>query len=328
MLSSRATSRRRRLERLDREETAAIPHDHAWPERVDDPELDETFWRDPEPDCSAVLTADRIRRYHYLVGRMIRPFQERNLNPASYDLTLGPWCLVDGEEKVLSPRNPILRIPPGSIALVTPREQLLIPHWLVATFNLKSEYIFKGLLMGIGPQIDPGFMGMLTCPLHNISCEAVLLSFCEPFAKLDFVKTTWGRCTDLSSVRDEDGLYAVCDQGRLLAHDGEPVKLWPREENLRPPLQAGRGSAGVQGSLRELDSEVRRFRRSLRLGGFGAALVAIGLVTAIAALGAYALIYADGRVDDVRREATVAARAEVRALLRSHGRQPAKDARP
>jgi deoxycytidine triphosphate deaminase len=328
MLRAKATTTRRHLERLDREEAAMVPHDHAWPPRVEDPELNETFWRDPEPDCNAVLTADRIRKYHYLVGRMIRPFQERHLNPASYDLTLGPWCLVDGEEKVLSPRNPVLRIPPGSIALVTPREQLLIPHWLVATFNLKSEYIFKGLLMGIGPQIDPGFMGALTCPLHNISCEAISLSFCEPFAKLDFIKTTWGKCADLGRVRGENDLYAKWSANRLLALDGELMKLWPREENFRAPLQAGRGSAGVQGSLGELDSEVRRFRRSLRLGGFGAAAIAIALVTAIAALGAYALIYADGRISDARRDATAAARAEVRTLMRSPDRQPRRDALP
>ena len=161
--------RREQLEEQDQLEVATPPHDHEWAAAIEKPELDESFWIDPEPDMSAVLTADRIRAYHYKVGRMIRPFQEQHLNPASYDLTLGPRCLVDGEEQLLNAWNPVLRIPPGSIAFVTPREVLLIPHWLVATFNLKSEYIFKGLLMGIGPQIDPGFMGVLTCPLHNIS---------------------------------------------------------------------------------------------------------------------------------------------------------------
>jgi len=254
----------------------------------------------------AVLTADRIRAYHYKVGRMIRPFQEQHLNPASYDLTLGPRCLVDGEEQLLNAWNPVLRIPPGSIAFVTPREVLLIPHWLVATFNLKSEYIFKGLLMGIGPQIDPGFMGVLTCPLHNISCEPVTLKFCEPFAKLDFVKTTWGRSVNLDGITTEDELYARSVKGQLAAKDGESMQLWPRVENFKPPLQSGRGSAGVHGSLGTLDSEVRRFRRSLRWGGFGAAVAAITIVAAVATLGAYSLIYTDGQVDGVRKEAAAA----------------------
>jgi len=86
---------RSELEERDRREAAEPPEDHSWPPKIDNPGLTNSFWRDPDPQNTAVLTADRIREYHYEVGRMIRPFQEAHLNPASYDLTLGPRCLID-----------------------------------------------------------------------------------------------------------------------------------------------------------------------------------------------------------------------------------------
>jgi hypothetical protein len=50
------------------------------PDSWDDPPtpkgLSRFYWEDPEPGIQGMLSADRIRAYNYLVGRMIRPFQE------------------------------------------------------------------------------------------------------------------------------------------------------------------------------------------------------------------------------------------------------------
>ncbi len=309
----------RKLEQLDRDEAAAIPHDHEWAAEVEHPNLTEAFWRDPEPGNTAVLTADQIRFCHYKVGRMIRPFQDVHLNAASYDLTLGPRCLIDGVEEILSPRNPILRIPPGSIALATSREMLLIPHWLVATFNLKSKYIFKGLLMGIGPQIDPGFRGILTCPLHNISCDPIDLHFCKPFAKLDFIKTTWGTSLESAdTIGDEEELYRLEEEGKLTSN-GMRMKLWPQVDNFRAPLSSGRRAAGVKGSLRSHDETIKGFSRKLNFGGFSVAVAGVAILSAMVGLFAFALIYTNGRVDDARDDAVRAARSEAKSVIRSQG---------
>lgn len=309
----------KRLEQRDREEAAAVPHDLEWAGEVEHPDLTEAFWRDPEPANTGVLAADQIRFCHYKVGRMIRPFQDVHLNPASYDLTLGPRCLVDGEEEILSPRNPVLRIPPGSIALATSREMLLIPHWLVATFNLKSRYIFKGLLMGTGPQIDPGFRGVLTCPLHNISCEPVDLHFCKPFAKLDFIRTTWGMSlSSAGGIGDEDELYELESKGKLV-HDGMRMKLWPQANNFRAPLSSGRRAAGVKGSLRSHDEKINSFSRKLNFGGVGLAVAGVAILSAMVGLFAFVLMYTDGRVSDARDDAVRAARSEARSVIRSQG---------
>jgi deoxycytidine triphosphate deaminase len=306
---------RAQLEETDQEEASQAPKNDDWAERPKSIELTSSFWVDPDPDSAAVLSADRIRAYHYLIGRMIRPFQEKHLNPASYDLTLGPRCVIDGKEEILSSRNPVLSIPPGSIALTAPREVLMIPHWLTATFNLKSEYLFKGLLMGIGPQIDPGFMGLLTCPLHNISCESVQLNFNEPYAKIDFVKTTLSQEKNLGEFSSEDELYSCADKGDLLAHDGEDIVLWPRAKNFRTPVRAGRGAAGVKGSLARLEYRMKRFRKLTRWFSAAAAVGAIAIVAGAAGIGAYSLMYTDGRVEDVKSDAARAARSEARRIV-------------
>lgn len=311
------------MELADRTEAAKIPGDHDWPMKVVHHRLKEGFWKDPDPANTAVLTADLIREYHYEVGRMIRPFQEKHLNSASYDLTLGPRCLVDGEEVILGERDQVLRIEPGSIALAPSREMLFIPHWLVATFNLKSRYIFKGLLMGIGPQIDPGYMGVLTCPLHNISCEPIDLYFCEPFAKLDFIRTSWGATVELDGVDSEDALYERAARGELRGYKDNRVILWPREENFRPPLVTGKKPAGVKGFLGGLKEQVEEFGRKLNWGFGGGVILAITTIAAVVGVGALAVIYTDGRVGDARDDAVRAARAELKSEIQElgHARQ-------
>jgi deoxycytidine triphosphate deaminase len=310
---------RERLRRQDLDEAAHKPADHQWPPEITDPEVSSMFWDDPHPEHTAVLTADLIREYHYGVGRMIRPFQEEHLNSASYDLTLGPRCLVDGEEKILSERSPIVRIPPGSIALAPSREMLFIPHWLVATFNLKSHYIFKGLLMGIGPQIDPGYMGVLTCPLHNVSCEPIDLHFCKPFAKLDFIRTSWGTTVDLSGIGDEDELYERAQRGQLTGFEGTPVPLWPRAKRFRQPLITGREPAGVKGSLGDLKEQVKRFGKRLNWGFGGGLALAVTTIAAVVGVGTLAFLYTESRVSDSADDAVRAARAETRTALRELG---------
>jgi deoxycytidine triphosphate deaminase len=294
--------RRTRLERLDLEECAKWPDDDGWSEKIDQPNLSRSFWDDPEKGVRGVLGADRIRAYHYEVGRMIRPFQEEHLNSASYDLTLGPRYVLDGKERTLTVKRRILRIPPSSIAMVTSREILLMPHWLVATFNLKSNLIFDGLLMGAGPQIDPGFKGVLTCPLHNVSSKTVEIEFCKPFAKLDFVKTTWGQSVSLSDIRSEEDLYEKSEAGELIGCGGETVKLWPEKKNFRPPVSHLAGSAGSKSSLRGLEESSKRLDQKvgrIQLANIGVGVALAGLLFAVASL---LMSYTDGRVEDVRND--------------------------
>ncbi|HEX6781409.1 MAG TPA: hypothetical protein VF125_05195 [Solirubrobacterales bacterium] len=301
--------KRHELEQKDREEAELLPSDDAWSERIDAPDLTPKFWEDPEPRCTGLLSADRIRNYHYAIGRMIRPFQEANLNAASYDLTLGPRYVLDGEEATFDAKRRVLRIPPGSIAMVTSREVLLMPYWLAATFNLKSKYIFEGLLMGAGPQIDPGYMGVLTCPLHNISNRPIELEFCKPFAKLDFIKTTWGTSVHPVGCESEERLHQEALAGNVIGTGGEPVRLWDRSKNFRPPVSHLAGSEGSRSSLRGLQGEFETLRgefeavaKNSRIGQLVGAGFALGVISALIGLGGFVVLYTNEKVDGVKAE--------------------------
>ena len=55
---------------------------------------------------------------------------------------------------------------PNSIAFVALEPCFRIPEYMALRFNLKIKHIYKGLLLGTGPLVDPGFSGKLFIPLH------------------------------------------------------------------------------------------------------------------------------------------------------------------
>src|SRR5688572_1063630 len=139
-------------------------------------------WVDPDSKVQGgILLSDRIIMYVEKVG-LIEPFNAKNLGPASYDLTLGKecWSSDHARETGLSQRiladGEHLIIPPNSIVFVSSSETLNLPFYLIARFDLKLRFLHEGLLVGTGPQVDPGFRGLLSCPLHNISSEKITLT--------------------------------------------------------------------------------------------------------------------------------------------------------
>ena len=49
------------------------------------------------------------------------------------------------------------------------KEKLLLPEYIAARFNLHIRHVHKGILLGTGPLVDPGFFGNLLIPLHNLT---------------------------------------------------------------------------------------------------------------------------------------------------------------
>jgi deoxycytidine triphosphate deaminase len=293
------------LRSRDTAEAAQTPTYPGWAERPDEDTLTEWYWRDPEPGFQGMISSDRILAYHYKVGRMIRPFQEKNLKPASYEMTLGPLYVMNGRRGILSDTRRKLIIEPNSIAFVSMREQILLPHWLVGRFDLSINFIYQGLLLGTGPQVDPGFQGVLSCPLHNISSGEIELVFGEPFAKIDFVKTSFGYDVALPNVRSDDELRAAGKH--LIGYEGQPLKLFARDKTFRPPIlfAPDKDADRVLSSVRDLSDRVVRneriVRRNRNFSVAGAVAVLALLATVFAgAVGAfvYTLSYTDGRVTD------------------------------
>jgi hypothetical protein len=86
-------------------------------------------------------------------------------------------------------RNRII-IPPFQVAVLKTAEILCLPRYIIARWNIRVRHAYSGLLWVGGPQVDPGYIGHLYCPIYNLSDKEVALHIGEPIAVIDFVKTT------------------------------------------------------------------------------------------------------------------------------------------
>ena len=146
---------------------------------------------DPHPDKTGVLLSDEIIFY---VGEchLIKPFSRKRLKPASYQLTVGDEAMVGGRPRRLGdcwPNNS-LSIPAFEVAVIKTDETLNLPRFLIGRWNIRVALAYQGLVWVGGPQVDPGYVGHLFCPIYNLSDKEVRIKKGDAIAVIDFVKTT------------------------------------------------------------------------------------------------------------------------------------------
>jgi len=263
---------------MPRQECGSDADSNAYWKDPDD-DLDDRYWKDPHPPSRAgLLAAQMIRTYALELG-MIEPFCEGNLKPASYAMTLGPICQVEGEDRILSTRDRTLTIPPNAMAFVSMREALRLPHYVAARFNLAINYIYRGLLLGTGPQVDPGFQGVLSCPLYNLSNAPIKLSLGDHIATIDFETTTGlPEAIQNAGYANEAELYEHLTELGKEQH----IRLFDRKKRwAQPVLGYPPGTSQMRSSVGEAVQEVGNLRRQLRIGAFAATIAAIAVGAAM-----------------------------------------------
>lgn len=269
------------------DDPAANPFEY-W-RKPDEKGLRPAYWDDPKPEWQGMLTSEHIRFYHEVVGGMIRPFDDRRLRPASYELSLGARCVVEGEDVLLDERNPWLELPRNSIVFVSFQQVLCLPHYVVGRFDLAIHFIYQGLLLGTGPQVDPGFQGALSCPLHNISNNPIYIRLGETVAKIDFVKTI----KRSPEVREKLAEFEKEDELREWAErkdEEQPYTQYakffkggdtPWREPIYGYLPGGKRPGS---SVAELNARVERARRQSLFVIVGVLLAAAALVFTVVEL--------------------------------------------
>ena len=150
------------------------------------------FAKDIQP---ALLNSADIKKY-VVEGCLIRDdFDDRRLKTASYEMRflgkLHYWKMIDGRmekrcrevscgDDVILPRN--------SITYLWMKENLFLPQYIAARFNLHIRHVHKGILLGTGPLVDPGFSGKLLIPLHNLTDNNYKLKGGEGIIWVEFTK--------------------------------------------------------------------------------------------------------------------------------------------
>lgn len=123
--------------------------------------------------------------------KILENIDEECIREATYDMRLGKIAIRwDGTEKkefdVEADKHVLLE--PNSVTFVTTIERFDLPYDIVARFNLKSGMVHRGLLLGTGPIVDPGFQSKILIPIHNFSNQPVTIRYEERFISVEFTR--------------------------------------------------------------------------------------------------------------------------------------------
>jgi deoxycytidine triphosphate deaminase len=245
-----------------------------------DPSLREKWrYEDPHSDDRGSLLSNRIHQFCSEAGLLISEgYTEKNLRPASYTLTIGDNFIdSEGNERHLTEENDSFVFHKNSIIFVSTKEKLDLPYYILARFNLRVNWVYDGVLLGTGPQVDPGFRGSLSCPLYNLTNVDLTIKRRDPFATIDFEKTT--TLLEEHSL-DEKKSFIEGAKDKDLVRNGSEAYSFYKAAPLNP-LQH-RKSHRIISSLFEMREEVGTWRRL----GIGSLVAFFGLTLSLLAFGA------------------------------------------
>lgn len=148
---------------------------------------------DPYPEIEAALLNSADIMAYVKKTSMLTPFDSSKLKGASYDVSIEGRVIYWDEKgekqaKELIKDGDYFDLSPNSIAFVTMQPYFRIPFYLALRFNLKITHIYKGLLLGTGPLIDPGFCGKLSIPLHNLTGNTYRFFKGDELITMEFTK--------------------------------------------------------------------------------------------------------------------------------------------
>lgn len=172
------------------------------------------FLRDIPP---ALLNSADIAAYaEALSPGLFEPFiKEKRLKPATYEISfegdvylwqkdrsflekLNPWrddqAKLEKLEQHKLTKDGTFTIPANSIVYIFPVTYFRIPLFLALRFNLHIKLVHRGLLLGTGPIVDPGFAGRLLIPVHNLTSQPLTVHGSAGFI--------WVEVTKISPVRE------------------------------------------------------------------------------------------------------------------------------
>ena len=150
--------------------------------------------KDPFPDIPpALLNSTDIKKYVEATG-MISPFypDSKHMKQASYAVRLLGRCIYwdkngKKQDRIIKESEELV-LEKNSIAFVSLEPRFRIPYYIALRFNLKIIHIHRGILLGTGPLVDPGFDGMLGIPLHNLTMNDYMLRGGDDLIWMEFTK--------------------------------------------------------------------------------------------------------------------------------------------
>lgn len=118
---------------------------------------------------------------------LIAPYDAKNLDCASYRLSVGEQAFVTSEQlestnpeaKLVTvlgpPPSHMLRIAPGQFAFILTHEEVEVPSDAIALISMRAKYKFQGLINVSGFHVDPGWRGKLLFSIYNAGPQPVVV---------------------------------------------------------------------------------------------------------------------------------------------------------
>lgn len=254
-------------------------------------------WRhqDPFPEIDPALlnTAD-LFDYIATTG-MIFPFKvdaskpSEALKPASCGIRLGGevvyWDVDDASDDgpsvkekktlVLGEGKKILTLPSNSIVYATLAPTFRLPDYIAARFNLNIYLIYRGLLVGTGPLVDPGFRGQLSLPLHNLTASPCAIEADKVVIWMEFTKLSrpyWKPQEQSSCTRS--GVYVPFPTAKLKR--GNLETFLEREYEGKPIISSIPDEiANAKRDAKAAEEAAKRTRQYAKVFELGAAFALI-----------------------------------------------------
>lgn len=173
---------------------------------------------DPFPEISdSLLNSKDIIKYILTVG-MVCPFKPENLTSATYTCDFSGryvfWDDDNVQRKGTLGDDETLILRPNSITFLEINPIFRVPEYMVLRFNLQVRNVYKGLLLGTGPVVDPGFVGKLFIPLHNLTSNEYVISKNANLISVEFTKLS--KYSELSlSKKSECSLRSIAENLRF-----------------------------------------------------------------------------------------------------------------
>ncbi len=140
-----------------------------------------------------ILSGRQIKEFVGNGKLQIKPFNEEQIQPASYDLKVDMKILASpvsseklGSVVILNTEKPTYGILPGQMVGVLSLERLELPLEFCGKFGIRSAFARLGINAFEGLQLDPGFRGRLTMNLLNVGPEPVTISLNDLLFSIEF----------------------------------------------------------------------------------------------------------------------------------------------
>src|SRR5207245_5264893 len=134
-------------------------------------------------DRMALLSDGDIRRSLAKGELRIEPFDEKNLTPNGYDVTIEEILIPSSNTRTT---QGIARIPPATRFAVSTRESVGLGPHIAGQLWLRTTWARRGVLAAFG-MIDAGFSGTLTFGALNAGSDVLELPVGERFAQIVFL---------------------------------------------------------------------------------------------------------------------------------------------